>query len=676
MKYLILVILLNCMLWPLISSKGKVWHILKALVACFGLFITEYTIVSSVLLYFNLFEVKRVLIIVLFIQIGGYVLVRPSLKLALECLDFDLRKHLEIILLVMCLLPIIVLKSVPIAPLFDAGVYGAKTLDLISEDNTSNIKTLGELEVANNSIKEELLTLQKTQAGIYLFPVNSQSGDMKYEYHGLPTWPAMMALSAKIGGIRNMSQILTPIFILICLTMYFFLDSLKLPKKNRLLSVLIFGASPLVLYLAKLPLSELFITALTFLTLFLLSMEEDVLKIFAGLSLGAMCLSHLSLFMYMPIIFISLLVLCEMKNNKVYGIVNIISNGILMLSLFYANKVTSLYTDGQLGKMFGHSISIKNIIGIIIIGALFFIVIQITFMFIKYNNILKRLLRTFLESYINYFIIGLLISLGIFTIYQSYILGFTDKLKVTDDSWRFRALYINKGIMSLKYLNIVNIIMASSYVAFPLVVWNMVRKKGKKIEAILMELVLIYSLAIYTILRCDSPINYSSSRYFVPFIIPMIVLLLAVYVVSKKQIVIISCICVLTSLPFNLMLAKTNEYYGNIQFMEDISMIVGKQSWVFINPEETFVSYQLTTNLREYNDNKVFDLDSVDKLRKYSDVQPMYVITMNEINNEKYEKILEKKYPIVGELYSLNVIYPLTVGKAMMQVYVYKIIST
>lgn len=667
MRFLCFTVLLNALIWPLISNYLNKSSLLKVCTICFGLFLVVYTYIASALLYFDKFQVTYVLGIIFGIEGTLYLLIHPSLKTALNQIDFDLREHLELIILVGALSVVITLKSVPIAPLFDAGVYGSKTIDLINGDTTS-IKTLKEYEIVDGTAREELIELQRTQGGLYRFSRDSDSTPVCYEYHGLPTWPSVMALSAKCGGLNNMSQILTFIYFLICFCLYFILENMGIKKISRLLSVLVFGGSPLILYLAKLPLSELYITSLTVFSLFLLTEKSNEIKLISGISLGAIGFAHLSLFMYMPAIFMGLLVLYILRREEVYGKINYIANAMLIFSLIYARKVTSLYTNGQLGKMFKNKFDSLSIIKGICLACCLFIIVQ--FMFYKSPK-LQTVLKTLYVKHRRKIILCILVILGIFTLYQGYVLGFTSKLEVTNDSWRFRASYINQGFSSLKYLNIVNIMMATSYVALPIVIISMLKENKEEVD--ILKFILLYSLAIYTIIRCDTPINYLTSRYFVTMIIPLIVLLMGIAIRSVKKAIIVGMICIITSLPFNLLLAKTEEYYGNIQLLQDISIIVGKESIVLINPEDTFLSYQLTTNLREYNRNLVFNLHSIGNIKKIAGNTPVYALSMAELDDEGYEKVFEKTYRIIGDLYSLDVVYPLTVGTEDMLVHVYRI---
>jgi len=195
----------------------------------------------------------------------------------------------------------------------------------------------------------------------------------------------------------------------------------------------------------------------------------------------------------------------------------------------------------------------------------------------------------------------LVIILGIITIAKGYLLAFTDYYQPGPGSWRFRELYSGTGIRALVHLNITNILMATSFICVPIILYKIFSKYTWELKHKLFGLVFIYSLSIFTILRTDVPNNYTTSRYFLPVLIPVIIVLAGILIERKRTLIAAFSICVITAAPFNYTLLTTHEYHGYYQVLEETSRFIEPGSMVFIDNEDlNLLSRSLVTNLRSY----------------------------------------------------------------------------
>ncbi len=109
-----------------------------------------------------------------------------------------------------------------------------------------------------------------------------------------------------------------------------------------------------------------------------------------------------------------------------------------------------------------------------------------------------------------------------------------------------------------------------------------------------------------------------------------------------------------------------------MQFLEDTLSIVERDACVLMDLEDnTFISYNLITNLRAMNHNLVFNYKTYEKVKTALAGRKIYFITSEECEKEEFQLVSEKNYVYTGEFYSLDVIYPREIGRASQKVYVY-----
>jgi len=647
-------------------------NIVKLVILGVGNWVVHYTIISAILLFFDRFMVKNAMV---YSCILGLILllftVIKKRKILYELIEWDIKKYLLLMIILFAGLIIIALKSVPVAPLFDSGCYVSKAIQLLTDKATAQV-VLKEYSISQDeSIRSEILILQSNQVGIY--PIEINDDEYVYEYHGLPTWPAVLALSAKMFGIDNICLILSILYVLTISSIYFVLENMEMTFLKIMSALIIFAFSPLTLYLYKLPLSEGLITFLFVFSLFLLTEKGDAIKVMAGISAVAFCVAHISIFMYFPIFYVCILFLHVKRRKKCYAIVNMIFSVALFLSNLYAMKVSYCYLRGNLGTRID-GLNTNDMLMIIMAMALTGFVFQVVVVFIvNRKNINLDKINKIDNKYIIVILKVILAVILMYTIYLGYKIGYTDKVPQGVGSWRFRELYVNMGVWSILRLNIVNISLAMGWITFPVLIISFFTKKKISVEYICVTAIWIYALAIYTFINIDTPINYSASRYFIIVLIPAAVISFACIMDSKKLVVICMIISIVVGAPFNLTLLKTKEYDGNMQFLCDMTEIIESGAYVMIDlNDDTFVSYNLITNLRELNGNYVFNYDSFDSVKEKCGTAPIYLVSTKQRKEDNLKLISQKSYSYVGELYSLDVIYPTDVGRTSQMVYVYQ----
>ncbi len=549
--WLISIILLSA---EILSFYREEINIIKLLTLSSGAFITLYILTSSVLLYLDKFSVGRVMTYMLLLEFCICLLCFAFCGIPKwEFIDWDLKKYVFLLAVFIVVLLVTALKSVPVAPMFDAGCYVSKALQLTGDNPTAVVNLQEYTLIPDETAQEELLELQNNQVGIY--EKDRDNMIYNYEYHGLPTWPAVLALSAACFGTENISLILSFLLVIVISSLYLVMDNLSIDRWHSNLGIIIFAVSPLVLYLYKLPLSEGLITCLFAFCLFAISEKNRTVRCMAGFSMGALCFSHISLFMYFPVLYGCILLLYLREKDSSYAITNILFSVCFVLSLVYAVKVSYIYLRGNLDNRI-EGVGAKELVLLIVFMAAVCMLLQ--FIICRLVVCCTNMdLYAWLEKKA-VFLLKILLGLSLlYTIYDGYVIGFTDKLATGEGSWRFRELYANQGLMSIARLNIVNIAMAVGWILLPLVMIHFLKTKKLNVWQICFNGIWIYALAIYTFVRMDTPINYSASRYFLIILIPAVILAGAHIIKSRKQLLLAAIAAVIVSIPFNIPLLLT-----------------------------------------------------------------------------------------------------------------------
>lgn len=654
----------------LISHSFNNECILKLLAVAIMGFFTEYLFISAILLYFDVFSVKYVLIIALIKNLIILVLNIRNIKKPFDNIDFDIKKSIPIIALVLLMLPFVHEKSESISMGYDAGLYGAKAISLIYGDTSSTIE-LKEYNIADENIKDGVIDLQFEQVGLYNKTLDKDT--YEYEYHALPTWPTLMALFGRMFGLNNMTYVLTILYSLSALFIYYILDNLNTNKFSKYLGTFLFLFLPLSIYLSKNSLSEMLYVTILLFSILLLTEKCEKIKLSSGISIGLLGFVHLTALVYLPMYYGILVIAHIYSKKQVYSKINVIQCIIYCISLQYSIKTSNVYTTFQLKNMFGSTFNNIQLIIIIQIIMIILIVVQFIIYYLILKNKIKMVsnIKSLLDNYGMVTVKFILILLLFITLYKGYLLGFTEKYLFGEGgTWSRRQNYANRGIYSLIYLNIFSIIAATSYACIPIIIHKIFSNKYEiGITEKLLCFALTYSLMVSIILRVDTPKNYYASRYFYISIIPITFILSSMFIKNKKNAIIVGLIAFITGLPFNIVLINAKEYTGNNEILYDAVSLIEEGSVVIVDKDDN-LNQLLVTNLREINNNLVFSSDKMlEIIKKYDNGNKVYYITKNE--NLEFNRILKKDYITSGEIASSNNFYPIRFGynKTQMNIY-------
>ncbi len=614
--------------------------LVKRVVETVNIFCLGYLLFSLPFLVLENFSVWKPLVLLTGILIVIICIYRERIHIITMKIAKD---EIKVLIFLLCCLPLLWKTSEDVSANTDQGGYFIHTVILIEEKSKEAHYSFDHKNVSDKQILEDLEALQTYNAGFY----RDEKGD--YYVFSLNTWCAFAALFGKMFGLFNSMKIGIIFYILAVLNMYYACKKLSNNTYAKYLSLFLFGLSPIILYIAKSGLTEC--TSMFF---FIMGMRYVMEKrrsgyILGGIALGYLGFLHVSAFIYLPIICLFIVLLRSYYDDNNIGLCNIIQSGMYAVSLWYAYRISPVYIEKQFKRFtLDGRISFGMLFLSIDFVLLLFIVLQSPLFYTR-SKYLFDLIREFIEKYFRIIIIAMLIVIIIRTIYFGYSLGFTENFAIPEGydagSWNLRSRYVNTGFTALSYLNIVNIARATGIIGFIIFMLAIFIKIDTKTEiAKYLYLMGLYGIFYWTVLQVDTPFNYYASRYFVPFVIPVISLFLASSIKNKNFILYIIMVSCMFYNHFHYAFLQGAPKLGQYQVLQETMEIIPQDSLVFCNPESTSVNTLLTNTLRIINDCSVYNLKSIEKVAEVDNTMK-YIISETELGDE-FELLFQKVYDI------------------------------
>lgn len=675
MYYLMSVICIigvNFYICMIISSKKN--SIVRMITDANNLFLIQYLISSIVFIAFEQFSVQRTLVLTcLFSIIGCVVVYVKRKKFVIEGESQQKNNRTDMIflclLLIICI-PLIRVTSEDINASTDLGAYFAHTA-VFSMGKSESIHEGNEIGKISEAVDQETKELQKELTIYY----QNEGEDNRYLF-ALSTWCAIPALFGKMFGFWKCMISLNWIYIVLSLNMMHLAEKISKNKYGKYLSIGVFSLSPLILYVGKAGLSELVMVYLLVLSLKYLSEQKAYFDILAGICFGLIGFIHVSAFIYVPVIALFALLKSTEEKGKGFAIFNCVQITMYLFSLWYAYRISPVYIERQYARMtLDGRLSYKFLFLGITLIIIMFDILQICVYYkpIKIIEIIKKFLLSHFKLIVSFLFILILIR----SIYYGYTLCFTNQFAIPDGvdagSWNMRNRYVNSGLQAVSYLNIVNIARATGIIGFIAFIVLPFKHRDMGETSKIFYYIALYSILFFTVLQMDTPFNYYASRYFVPFVVPMIVLTLISSVESKNWCIFIIFVSIMFNRYYWPSFLEGAPQLGQYAILQDSLSVIPKDAVVFCNEKSHDVNKRLTSNLRILNDNEVYNLDSYEEVRKYFGKEKMYIISGEEL--EKFDKILiENTY---SSQYSFgngkNGNYEMGVGYYQIPLYIYEV---
>lgn len=236
----------------------------------------------------------------------------------------------------------------------DQGVYQTKAIELIYENNSNVLNFDYALKALNEPsdykyFRDKVKLLQ----GYYLvgqtepfYADDNAGGETGLEgiYHGLPTWPAILALFGRMFGVSHMQDCQTVFFICFLMLTFYILENFRIKILYEAIALSILGTTPLMVWVSKSALTEMFLAVIMAFFVYLLCNEKRDAALFLWVPVAVFSFYHVSAYTLMP-----LFVICGLLNELRDKRKRAVFATLLMLPVYLAGflfsiRMASLYT--------------------------------------------------------------------------------------------------------------------------------------------------------------------------------------------------------------------------------------------------------------------------------------------------------------------------------------------
>lgn len=556
MNYLATIIsILICAVIFLQLYKDKI-DVVKLICLAIASFFCIYVVTSSFFLMFDRFKIIEILCTVIIIEIITVLLLYKKGRTPLKLDNIYINKQSFIpIIVIILVIPFTHIKFDFLDMRADQGVYQAKTLELLygSTDRQVDFEEYGDL---NDKQKDKFAKiLDRELVGFYQYdegkPVltgKDKKSDVSAFYHGIPTYPAILALWADIFGVENMSNTSTLFLILSIFFVYFICDNLKLNTKSKIMAMIIFAFSPSTIWVSKSAMTEMFLTLLMCLIIYFMTEKDKKLHWISALYITTFAFFHVSIYTILPLFEIVYFVLFFYEEDDTYLDSIIISSIGFLISFFVSLNLSAtyiLFNYDSLYNITGNIINRNNLRFVVVSVVSILVVAMLLLKYTKKRDMIIEKVRTCVD-YKKLFTI--VIRIAVIT-----VLGFV-----------LYKIFKPGDVQSIKFYTVMSYIYITGFIVIPIIYVSLLKKPNNVIadrNGVIIVIMFIYLNIIYSmILRQEVTRYYYFTRYLVPFI-PVISVLLAMIVdkMSTKVASFISIFVFISLLPYNYVLATQKD---------------------------------------------------------------------------------------------------------------------
>ena len=440
-------------------------------------------------------------------------------------------------------------------------------------------------------------------------------------YHGVQTFPAMLALMGLLFGMTNMVHLQTIFYICCIIFIYYTLWEMNIITKSRVFYTAMFALSPLCLWISKGTYTEMFLCMMVCFYLLLL-FEENEEKWLMCMPLLGFSFVHISYLAMWPGFWIANAVLYLYNRNKQYLYVNIVSSIGLFLGYYMMYKIAPIYFYLNVSRLYIENvITHNNIMIYFLIVALLSIVVASLMLNKKMEWLKSVLLQVQKSKWIIPFFLILALAFWLFW-------GF--KMGYVLESDREDRVYYGNGLMAYTHLSIYASIMATGFVVLPCILGSLFVRAKKIVEdtkKYVLVLIFIYFIVFLSIFYVkEIHFYYYYSRY-VLCTVPIVCLCAPLCINNwKKKVMIPIVVVTLISMLFfdSAIIKDKDDTIYEWEVLEDLKQTVEENSAIIISGQELQVV--MGPNVRTVLDVAVY---------------PMFEDTRQQVRllQEKYENV-------------------------------------
>ena len=418
-----------------IKYSGKM-NILKLTVFSLTGFFALFILISGIFFWIDKFSLSYVLLFSLFVEliIFVYLTFIKNMKFKNIKIHFELKSVIIPIIIAIVIIPFTITKFGFFGMGQDQGVYQTEAINIIN-DISGTQYDFNEFNTISDEADRE--TYLKTTLGLfgfdnydYEFPNTSKEkelSDVSGIIHGVPTYSAILALWGKIFGIENMMGIQTLFFILALFMLFFICQNFNFKKITSSVILTIFAFSPVVLWVSKSSLTEMFTCVLLLTFIYFMTFKDNTRYIWLS-SFAVLTFSffHVSIYTFMPMFVILYVVMYLITKNRVYIYSMMISTAAYMIGFLMTSSISPFYIFNNYKPVyFGNLINKFNLTLIIIFVCIFIFIFGFIsiFLFNKININENKIIENLNSKKIFSVIISVLIILPCLYLFIKSILA-------------------------------------------------------------------------------------------------------------------------------------------------------------------------------------------------------------------------------------------------------------
>jgi hypothetical protein len=517
------------------------------------------------------------------------------------------RSETTVLVILLAVAPVSLPRMEPLAMTGDAGVYTNRAIHHLQTRGFQGLvpardRIGGDLRrVFDKDNLEQVFRRNHGPSGTggwYLPGTYLKDPDRsKFCFQFLPGWPMLMAQWAGLFGLSRMYYSVFFVFSLAVLFFGFVLEDARLSLMPLASTVALFASSPLLLYFSKYTTSEMFLLFLFLLVICCLAERTGIAAVLAGAALLTMVVSHVSTFLYAPLALLPALEAFRSRDRR--------------LALFAGSAFGLLLASIPLGMHFSpyyfrdvYALSFRALhvedparAGIAAVFTFYALGLAVALVALRRAGVRnaeepQEPTRGYEGRLLSFSVRALIVAVAFATVYRGYQIGWTDSLlreAPMAGAWAARAGYAARGWSSLAHLNFVSMVMATSLVGLPVVLYLTLRRGGRACATTLpcfLLAALLLSLGIYTLVRFDTPLNYYGSRYFIPVFVPSTMLLFGLlgdrFLRARPVWILLLLAGLAFNLRFDVVLLLNPIDNGRLAFVQAVARRVGDGRVLFV----------------------------------------------------------------------------------------------
>jgi hypothetical protein len=364
--------------------------------------------------------------------------------------------------------------------------------------------------------------------GTYVLPSNHR----RFVFQFFPGWPMAMALWAGIFGLPAMFHALSFLYALDVVLFGLLLERYAGRPLGRFVGVALFASSPLLLFFSKYTTSEVFLLFAFLFALYLLASDSHLHGALAAATLLLFVVGHASTFLYAPLVLLVLLEAARSGSRRLASF-----SALAFLALLGGLLLGHLFSPFYLRDIFFLCFRFLPVadpaaVGLAAVAAFYAAGLVLSLALLPRPSGPPERIRTWSERAeitLSRLVAPGLVLVALWTAFRGYQLGWTERFVDGAGAWTSRVHYADRGFASLAHLDVVSMVLATSVIGLPLVAACALRR-GRELTASrkrgFLVAAALWTLALYTFFRVDTPFNYYASRYFLPILVPSVLLIL------------------------------------------------------------------------------------------------------------------------------------------------------